>query len=282
MEPLKERLVRVRNILPARDTVLAAVPLTAPTRHTAYYQRQAQITLVSPLGSNGLRTGRTSNAYSLNVLAGYAAGVRRLEVGGLLNVVRDTVRGVQLAGLANVVGTATQGLQAAGWLNILGGSIRGVQAAGLANIVRDDARGLQLAGLMNIVGGVATVSSDSTRPVLLRRFLGLPRLLATDPVAATPAAASSTSLPGPLVQAAGLANLTGTNVQGLQIAPLLNLGRRITGAQLGLVNVARHVQGTQIGLVNIADSVDGMTLGLLNIVRDGQRIRVLIHTNMRN
>ena len=268
VEPLASRLVRVRSGLSGRDTLLAQQAV--PTRRPDYYRREAQATLIAPLGTNWLRNGRTSNRYSLNVLAGYAAGVRRLEIGGLLNVVRDTVRGVQIAGLANVVGTATQGLQAAGLVNILGGSMRGVQAAGLANIIRDDARGVQLAGLVNIVGGAATAAADTNRPVRLRRWLGLPRLLATDPAAATPGAASAASLPGPLLQAAGLANLTGTDVRGLQTSPLLNVGRRISGAQLGLVNVARHVRGTQIGLVNIADSVSGAgLLGILNIVRHG-------------
>ena len=268
VEPLASRLVRVRSGLPRRDTLLTQQAV--PTRRSDYYKREAQATLLAPLGTNWLRNSRTSNRYSLNVLAGHAAGVRRLEIGGLLNVVRDTVRGVQLAGLANVVGTATQGLQAAGLVNILGGSMRGVQAAGLANIIRDDARGVQLAGLVNIVGGAATAAADTNRPVRLRRWLGLPRLLATDPAAATPGAASAASLPGPLLQAAGLANLTGTDVRGLQTSPLLNVGRRISGAQLGLVNVARHVRGTQIGLVNIADSVSGAgLLGILNIVRHG-------------
>ena len=268
VEPLASRLVRVRSGLPRRDTLLTQQAV--PTRRSDYYKREVQATLLAPLGTNWLRNSRTSNRYSLNVLAGHAAGVRRLEIGGLLNVVRDTVRGVQLAGLANVVGTATQGLQAAGLVNILGGSMRGVQAAGLANIIRDDARGVQLAGLVNIVGGAATAAADTNRPVRLRRWLGLPRLLATDPAAATPGAASAASLPGPLLQAAGLANLTGTDVRGLQTSPLLNVGRRISGAQLGLVNVARHVRGTQIGLVNIADSVSGAgLLGILNIVRHG-------------
>jgi hypothetical protein len=146
-----------------------------------------------------------------------------------------------------------------------------VQAAGLANITLDDARGVQFAGLVNVVGGAATTSADSTRPVLLRRWLGLPRLLATNPAAATPDAPGPASLPGPLVQFAGLANLTGTDVRGVQAAPLLNMGRRIKGAQIGVVNVARHVRGIQIGLVNVADSVDGVALGLINIVRHGYR-----------
>jgi hypothetical protein len=118
IEPLKSRLVRASSGLSNHDTLPAARSLPAPVHSSDYYQRQAQVTFVSPLGTNWLRSGRTSNAYSLNVLAGYAAGVRRLEIGGLVNVVRDTVRGVQLAGLANVVGTATQGFQAAGLANI--------------------------------------------------------------------------------------------------------------------------------------------------------------------
>ncbi|UOQ73834.1 LA_2272 family surface repeat-containing protein [Hymenobacter cellulosilyticus] len=168
-----------------------------------------------------------------------------------------------------MTGTEVQGAQVAGLLNVTGGSVRGAQLAGLVNLVRDDARGLQVAGLVNIVGGAARTRHNDGRPAQARRLLGLPRLLATDPTAQHLAAPSAMSLPGPLVQAAGLVNLTGTDIRGLQTAPLLNSARRVAGLQLGLVNVAKHVKGVQLGLINVADSVDGVSLGLINIVRHG-------------
>ncbi|TGE20297.1 hypothetical protein E5K00_20025 [Hymenobacter aquaticus] len=270
-DTLAGRVVAVHSGLPGRDTVLAPVSVAPASlrKDKEYTRHRAQVSFITPLGSNGLRSGRSINDLSLNVLAGYSAGVRGAEVGGLVNVVRDTVRGVQVAGLLNVTGTEVQGLQAAGLVNITGGSVGGGQAAGLVNMVRDDARGLQVAGLVNMVGGAARTRRGGSRPALARQLLGLPRLLATDSVAGHPAAPSATSLPGPLLQAAGVANLTGTDIRGLQTAAVLNSARRVTGLQFGLINVAKHVKGVQLGLINVADSVDGATLGIINVVRHG-------------
>lgn len=267
-DSLASRAIAVQSGLPGRDTVLAVVPVKPAARKT-YDRHDWQVSFVAPLGSNWLRSGRSINTFSLNVLTGYSAGVRAVEVGGLANVVRDTMQGFQAAGLLNVTGTEVQGFQAAGLVNVTGGSVRGGQAAGLVNLVRDDARGLQLAGLVNIVGGAARSRRNDGRPAQARRLLGLPRLLATDAAAQHLGSPSAMSLPGPLVQAAGLVNLTGTDIRGLQTAPVLNSARRVQGLQLGLINVAKHVKGVQFGLINVADSVDGVALGLINIVRHG-------------
>jgi hypothetical protein len=164
--------------------------------------------------------------------------------------------------------TTVRGIQLAGWANVTGGSVHGIQGAGLVNVGRDDARGLQIAGMFNLVGGAGHAQTQPDQPTRVRRWLGLPRLLATNPLAQLPTAPSSTA-PGLLLQAAGIANITGTDVLGLQTAPLLNLAHHVTGVQLGLVNVARNVRGVQLGLVNVADSVDGVPIGLINIVRHG-------------
>ncbi|MCB2378878.1 STN domain-containing protein [Hymenobacter sp. BT635] len=268
-DTLAGRAVAVQSSLPTRDTVLAPVPVAPSSVANIYDHHTWQASFITPLGTNGLRSGRSINDFSLNVLAGYSAGVRGAEVGGIINVVRDTMLGVQAAGIVNLTGTEVRGVQAAGIVNVAGGSVRGIQAAGIVNLVRDDARGVQVAGLVNIVGGAARSRRDAGRPALARQVLGLPRLLATDSAARRLAAPSALSLPGPLVQAAGLVNLTGTDIRGLQTAPVLNMARRVHGLQLGLVNVAKHVDGVQFGLINIADSVDGATLGIINIVRHG-------------
>ncbi|UOQ54595.1 STN domain-containing protein [Hymenobacter cellulosivorans] len=268
-DSLTSRAIAVQSGLPGRDTVLDELPVKPTVARHTYDRHNWQVGFVTPLSSNWLRSGRSINRFSLNALAGYSAGVRGVELGGLANVVRDTVQGFQAAGLLNVTGTEVQGFQAAGLLNVTGGSVRGAQAAGLVNLVRDDARGLQLAGLVNIVGGAARSRQNDGRPARARRLLGLPRLLATDSAAQYLGAPSAMSLPGPLVQAAGLVNLTGTDIRGLQTAPILNSARRVQGLQLGLINVAKHVKGVQLGLINVADSVDGVALGLINIVRHG-------------
>ena len=268
--PCPVRLAQQAPTAAELPALLAAGPAPVPVpRPQLLVRRQpAQVSLVPPLSSNGLANARTVNAYSLNVLAGYSAGVSRLELGGLLNVVRDSVHGLQAAGLANVSGTDVRGIQLAGFVNVNGGAVRGVQGAGMFNVARDDVRGLQVAGFANITGGAARAGRLTDQPTRVRRWLGLPRLLATDPLGQLPVAPSA-SQRGMLVQLAALANLTGTDVRGVQSAALLNLAHHVTGAQIGLVNVARHVGGAQFGLINIADSVDGVSLGIINIVRHG-------------
>jgi len=252
-------------------TLPSALPLAAPAPlpvAEGRRRRATQFSLVYPLSTNGLANARTSNRVSLNALVGYAAGVEGAEVGGLVNVVRDSVRGAQVAGLFNVTGTTVRGVQLAGLANFAGGTVRGVQGAYLLNVVRDDVRGVQVAGMFNILGGAGLARSLPDQPTRLRRWLGLPRRLATDELARLPVA-PSTSARGALVQLAGWANLTGTDVRGLQAAPLLNVARRVWGVQVGLVNTARHVHGVQLGIINIADSLSGVPLGIINIVRHG-------------
>lgn len=159
------------------ETAASLPPGPAPQAlarpQTAVRRRPAQVSLLPPLSSNWLANARTVNTYSLNVLAGYSAGVSRLELGGLLNVVRDSVHGLQAAGLANVTGTDVRGVQLAGLANVNGGAVRGVQGAGLVNIARDDARGLQIAGWANITGGAVHARQRPDQPTRLRRWPGL-------------------------------------------------------------------------------------------------------------
>lgn len=267
LRPLRARVVplagRVGSFVPP---LLVGLPAGALVPPPPLRRRTWQLGLVYPISTNGRANARTSNAFSLNGLVGYAGGVRKVEVGGLVNVVRDTVRGVQVAGVANVTGTAVRGVQLAQWANVVGGEVRGVQGAFL-NVVRDDVRGVQFS-LLNVVGGATHARRSASRPTRVRRWLGLPRRLATDSVARRPDAPTANA-PGRLVQTALVANITGTDVRGLQSASILNLAHRVKGVQFGLVNVARHVQGVQIGLINVADSVDGVALGLLNVVRHG-------------
>ncbi|UOQ73833.1 hypothetical protein [Hymenobacter cellulosilyticus] len=74
--PLAGRAVEVQSGLPGRDTVLTTVPVPAPEARKTYDYHKWQVSFVGPLGSNWLRSGRSVNDISLNVLAGYAAGVR--------------------------------------------------------------------------------------------------------------------------------------------------------------------------------------------------------------
>ncbi|WP_303309585.1 FecR domain-containing protein [Hymenobacter sp. BT730] len=204
-----------------------------PTRRSN--TRTAQVTFLGPLGSNGARSGEMVNTLSLNVLGGSAAGVDGFEAAGLFNVDRDTVAGVQLAGLANVVGRHLEGFQGAGLLNVLGGTATGWQAAGLLNVATRPINGVQTAGLFNY-SGIAKANTAAADPN-------------QEPVVKQTPRRSR-------VQAAGLFNVSLSEVQGVQVA--------------GLFNAASNVQGLQLaGLLNVADSVNGVSIAPFNFVRHG-------------
>ncbi|GAB3828480.1 DUF4974 domain-containing protein [Hymenobacter jeollabukensis] len=240
----------------------AAAPATEtfeePARPT--FTKPAQISLLGPLGSNGLRSGQTVNHVSINLLGGYAAGVEGFEAGGLVNVDRDTVAGVQVAGLANVVGRHLDGFQAAGLANVLGGPGRGWQAAGLLNLATRPVAGAQTAGLFNYAGP--------------RKRPAEPELTASTALATTASGGLDEASVAPkemAVQAAGLFNVALTEIHGGQAAGLFNVAKEANGLQAaGLFNVAGTVRGVQLaGLVNFADSVQGVSLAPFNFVVHG-------------
>lgn len=205
--------------------------------------RLAQISLLPFLGSNFVESARTTNRVSVNLLWGHNGGVEGLEIGGLMNSIRNDVQGIQIAGLGNTVGDDVYGTQAAGLFNIASDTLIGlqgsglfnilgqgfaVQGAGLFNIARHDFGGVQVAGLFNVAG-------KNSRAV----------------------------------QLGGLFNISGGK-SSLQLSPLFNIARQANNGQVSaLFNVARKVKGVQISLINVADTVQGVTIGLLNLVRHG-------------
>jgi len=190
----------------------------------------AQLTFISPLGTNGMQSGRTINIVSINMLAGISGGVRGVELGGLANVSKGNVTGLQVAGLANSSLGYAQGLQMAGLANFNKGFVHGAQVAGLVNLTTAEFEGLQMAGLVNV----------NTRDLNGFQAAGLIN--------------TTTGMVDGL-QLAGITNVTTTELRG---------------AQIGLINYANTLNGFQLGLVNVADSVGkGAGLGLLTFYRNG-------------
>lgn len=205
--------------------------------------RLAQISLVPFLGTNAEENTEITNNVSFNVLWGDNGGVEGLEVGGLVNKVRNDVMGMQIAGLVNTVGGNVEGTQISGLCNVNKGKTSGlqvaglinttgeghaVQIAGLGNKVKRDHKGLQIAGLFNHSGGKAEGG-----------------------------------------QLAGLFNYSYAEA-GAQLAGLWNVAGDVnTGQVSGIFNKAKRVNGSQLGLVNISDTISGVPVGLLNIVKKG-------------
>ena len=205
--------------------------------------RLAQISLLPFLGTNFTQSASMTNKVSVNLLWGRNGGVEGLEIGGIMNSIRDDVHGIQIAGLGNTVGDDVFGTQLAGVFNVTRDSFIGVQGSGLFNIV-GQGYAVQGAGLFNIANhdfaGIQTA--------------GLFNIAGRDSRA---------------VQASGLFNISGGKTR-LQISPLFNIAKDVENGQASsIINVARRVKGVQIGLINVADTVSGVTIGLLNLVRKG-------------
>lgn len=115
--------------------------------------QRLQVSLLPFLGTNKLLSGSIINDFSVNILMGYSGGVRKLEIGGLLNGVRHDVEGVQMAGLGNIIGGELRGLQMSSLLNITGNLGRGLQLSSGINVVANRANGWQV-GLINFAQNV--------------------------------------------------------------------------------------------------------------------------------
>lgn len=149
--------------------------------------------------------------------------------------------------------------------NILGGFSGGTNKAelgGLFNIVKGDMKSVQLAGVFNQVGGI--VKGIQMAGVLNANF---------DSVHGAQIAGVGNFTTGDVkgLQMAGVLNITTANLQGTQIAGVANFTNRdVQGAQISSVlNIGRNVTGSQIGLFNYSDSISGVPFGLISFVRKG-------------
>lgn len=210
------------------------------------YQKY-QVSLIPYIGTNLRLSGNTINDYSLNILGGYSMGTRKIELGGLFNINRDSVKYLQMAGLFNFDGGHVEGVQLAGLANVNLKSVNGAELSGLLNVNLDSMQGVQLAGLLNVnlehVNGIQGAG-------LLNANL-----------------AKNSSA----IQVSGLLNVATGNLSGLQVASLMNVGvKKVQGVQIsGLLNYARSIEGTQIGFLNISDSCSGIPFGILSYVHRG-------------
>ena len=206
-----------------------------------------QVSLIPYIGTNMRLSGNTVNDYSFNVFGGYSMGTRKVELAGLFNIDRDSVKYLQMAGLLNFNGGHVEGVQAAGITNVNLKSVNGVELAGLLNVNIDSIEGVQMAGLLNV----------SLEPV--NGFQGAGLLNA------------NISKNSSAVQAAGLLNVSTGNLSGAQIASVMNVGvNKVKGIQISsLFNYARNIEGTQIGFLNISDSCTGVPFGIISYSHRG-------------
>lgn len=217
--------------LPA-DSSHAIEPVwnTKSMRDTLQY-RKAQVSFVPFVGTNGKESARTINDFSFNVLGGYSAGTRIVEVGGLFNIDLLDVSYMQVAGLMNFNEGRMRGFQAAGLFNTNRKGLKGFQAAGIVNVNNGRSYGAQVAGIANIqtkqfkgaqVSGITNISK--------RRMKG--------------------------IQIAPIVNYA-SNLKGMQIG-LINVADTLRGVPIGFVSYVRdgyhklEISADEIFYTNIA------------------------------
>ena len=254
--------------------------------------RIGQISIWPNVGTNLKMSGQVENRISLNILAGYSAGVKGVEVGGLVNIDRKNVFGLQIAGLGNVVGGTTTGAQIGGIFNNSRFDFKGLQLAGISNVILDTIGGVQVAGISNVLRGtmhgwqVAGINNYTSESVDGVQLAGISNIARKDVDVLQVAGIFNIGENVYGFQVSGLVNAARKNVGGWQIAGLANYSKsvrlsqlaglgnisaeRVKGAQIaGLFNYSKYVDGGQIGFINIADSVGGIPVGFISIVRKG-------------
>lgn len=225
--------------------------------------RPFQLTFITPMGTNGIESGKYTNIISFNMFAGYSGGLQGVEFGGFSNAEHGNVRGAQFAGFTNVVTGNVYGAQFSGFTNVVRkdltggqftgfsnvvvGNVSGIQACGFSNVVKEDMELVQIAGFSNVVNG-------KTNGAQIAGFMNVARK----------------DIDG--FQLAGFANVAANNAHAVQIAGFSNTAKdTLTGVQIsGFINTAKHVNGSQIGFINVCDSMEnGIPLGFLSIVKKG-------------
>lgn len=201
---------------------------STPLRRAAFH-----LSLVTPVGTNGMESCNTVNGISINLFGGYSGGVDGAELSGFGSVIRRDMQGFQGAGFANVVMGTTEGAQFAGFANVNQRAVKGAQFAGFANVVNDSCVAFQMAGFANVVTGKLT-------GVQIAGFANVVNGYQEG------------------IQVAGFANVARGDLQGAQVG--------------GFINVAHDVEGIQFGVVNIAHSyTKGAPVGVFSIVKNGYR-----------
>lgn len=264
-------------------------------------RRPVQISLIPKIGTNTKMSGSIENAFSLNVFAGYSAGVRVMEIGGFANINKRHVTGFQAAGLSNIVGGRTRGVQIAGLSNNNRGSLHGLQAAGISNMVVDTIRGVQLAGISNILQGgmkgfqIAGISNVTTKNVDGVQLSGISNYAKGDVMVMQASGIINIGRNVKGVQLAGIVNSSTAKVGGAQLAGIGNYAQEVNAGQLagiiniatkkvrgaqiaGIVNYGKEIKGSQLALFNISDTVSGLPIGFISFVRKGYR-RVELSAN---
>ena len=243
--------------------------------------RSVQLSLLPLVSTNQFLTGNVENNFSLNVTIGYVYGIKKLELGGILNIVRTNARYCQLAGVGNIVGGNFTGFQGGGILNYAH-SVKGVQGAGIINTALGNSD-FQLGGVINqsfssILQASGTLNFALDAKVQMAgtcNFAYKTNLIQASGIINV-ARSTKAQLSGILnaadscngLQASGLINIA-LNKSDFQIAGLMNYTGEAHSQISGLINKARRIKGLQLSIINISDTCTGIPIGLFSYVKSG-------------
>ncbi len=240
--------------------------------------RAFQFTFITPLGTNGVEAANKTNTFSINLLAGYNGGLKGVELGGFVNILKGSMDGVQLAGYSNVNLSTGKGFQGAGFLNYNHREFNGAQISGCTNIALATSSGFQGSGFANVVkgsfegaqiSGFANVVTDSIVGFQGAGVVNYAKRNTRGQLAGF-ANFNFSDIHG--AQLSGCCNMNVGNCTGAQVAGVVNINvGAIRGAQVaGLLNYTKRLSGLQLGIFNYVDSIEsGMAIGVLSFVRNG-------------
>ena len=119
-------------------------------------ERNFQLSLLSPLGTNGMNSGQIANKVSINLVGAHSYANKSFEFGSVYNVNLDHTSGFQFAGVVNHTKASRNAAQFAGVTNIAKNGETPFQFAGILNVA-DHVSGLQFAGVVNVAKEVRGV-----------------------------------------------------------------------------------------------------------------------------
>ncbi len=259
-----------------------------------------QVSFLPGISTNGFLSGKVSNNFSLNVLAGLGYSVNGVEVAGMVNIDRKDVNGFQLAGFANVAGGRVIGSQTSGFVNLALGSLDGLQLAGFVNTTRESVDGAQIAGFTNLsdsvtglqlsgfhnhtigrlngvqISGFTNISHGDADGLQLSGFLNISGKGLNGSLDGAQIAGFMNTAVGDVdgLQLAGFLNIAGASLNGPQISGFMNLADSVDGLQLGgFTNIAgADLDGVQIsGFFNRARVVRGVQIGIVNVAQNVEK-----------
>lgn len=240
--------------------------------------RDFQLTLITPLGTNGVESKNITNKFSINIFAGYSGGLKGAEFGGFANILKGDMDGAQFAGYANINLAKGKGFQGSGFLNFNKDEFKGAQFAGYANVILSDAKAFQASGFANVVkgnlkghqfAGFANVVTDSLKGFQGAGFGNYSKGNTKGQIAGF-SNFNFGEIHGP--QIAGFSNINVGNIKGVQLAGFTNINtNRLQGVQIsGFFNYAKKLKGFQLGVFNYIDSLEsGASVGIISFVRNG-------------